>query len=111
MPRSEFSRKTRARVFARAAGRCEGCGAKLKVREGEYDHVLPCALGGEATEDNCKLLCRVCHSKKTADDIRQTRKADRQRDAHTGAKRTSRPIPGSKRSGWKHKMDGTWERR
>jgi hypothetical protein len=31
------------------------------------------------------LLCRPCHVSKTAEDIRRIRKADRQRDKHTGA--------------------------
>ncbi len=83
--RSEFSRKTRASVFLRANGLCEGCGAKLKVGEGEIDHILPCAFGGGPSSDNAKLLCRVCHRQKTAADIKAIRKADRQRDKHTGA--------------------------
>lgn len=106
--RREFSRKVRAVVHLRAAGCCEACGARLKLGEGEYDHILPDVLGGEPTAENCKLICRVCHKAKTADDIRRIRKADRQRDRHTGAmKAASRPIPGSKASGIKKHMDGS----
>lgn len=110
MPRREFSRKIRAAVFLRANGCCENpeCGARLKTGEGIYDHVLPDALGGEPTEENCKLICATCNKAKTADDVRRIRKADRQRDKHTGAfKRSSRPMPGSKRSRFKKKMDGS----
>jgi 5-methylcytosine-specific restriction protein A len=89
--RLEFSRKVRAAVFLRAEGCCEACGMRLKTGEGEYDHVLPAALGGEATQENAKLLCRVCHRTKTDDDIRRIRKSDRQRDRHSGA------MPKSKR--------------
>lgn len=64
--RQEFTRKTRAQVFERSGGRCETCGAKLKTGEAEFDHVIPCALGGEATLENCSVQCRVCHSQKTA---------------------------------------------
>lgn len=85
MARRDFSRKVRAAVFLRANGCCEGCGARLKTGEGEVDHILPDALGGEPTIENAKLLCRVCHAPKTADDIRRIRKADRMRDKHTGA--------------------------
>ncbi len=109
--RKEFSRKVRAQAHLRANGCCEACGARLKVGEGEYDHVLPDELGGEPTLENCKLLCVVCHKAKTADDIRRIRKADRQRDRHTGAfKPSSRPLPGSRASGVRKRMDGSVER-
>lgn len=85
MSRQEFTRKQRAEVFLRARGKCEKCGAHLKVGEGDVDHILPDALGGEATLDNAQLLCRVCHKEKTADDVRRLRKAERMRDKHTGA--------------------------
>ena len=102
MARREFNRKTRAAVFLRANGHCEECKAKLKVGEGEVDHILPDALGGEPTLENAKLLCRVCHAPKTADDIRRIRKADRMRDKHRGAwpksraKMPSRPFPSTR---------------
>lgn len=85
MSRAEFPRKVRAAVFLRSDGRCDQCAAKLKTGEGEIDHVLPCALGGEATLDNARLLCRICHREKTDEDIDHIRKADRQRDKHIGA--------------------------
>jgi 5-methylcytosine-specific restriction protein A len=109
--RREFSRKTRAEVHLRAGGCCEACGAKLKVGEGEYDHILPNELGGEPTADNCRLICMVCHKAKTAEDIRRIRKADRQRDRHSGAlKPSSRPVLGSRASGVRKRMDGSVER-
>jgi 5-methylcytosine-specific restriction enzyme A len=87
MARIEFPRKVKAAIIARANGKCEKCGAKLKTGEGEIDHILPCALGGEATIANGRLICRVCHAEKTASDIRTIRKADRQRDKRNGAVR------------------------
>jgi 5-methylcytosine-specific restriction protein A len=85
MSRLEFSRKTKAIIIARAAGKCEACSAVLKPGEGEVDHILPCALGGEPTVANGRLICRVCHVAKSANDIRSIRKADRSRDKATGA--------------------------
>lgn len=114
MSRREFPRKVRAEVFLRAGGRCESqeCGAKLKTGEGHYDHILPDALGGEPTADNCQLLCKVCHGAKTKEDVGRIRKADRQRDKHTGAhKGSSNPLPGSRASKWKRKMNGEVVRR
>lgn len=85
MARKEFPRKVKAAAIARAAGHCEKCKAALKVGEGEVDHILPDVLGGEPVLANAQVLCRVCHAEKTASDVRRTRKADRQRDRHSGA--------------------------
>ncbi len=95
--RMEFSRKIKVQIIARANGKCEKCSAVLKTGEGEVDHILPCALGGEATVANGRLLCRVCHVEKTADDIRRVRKSDRQRDKASGAVRPKSALAGRKR--------------
>lgn len=101
--RMEFNRKTRQAIIKRADGHCEKCKAVLKAGEGEVDHILPCALGGEPTMANGRLLCRVCHVEKTADDIRRIRKSDRQRDKATRAirptsKLRSAPFPKSEKA-------------
>lgn len=80
-----FTRKQRAELALRAKGCCELCGARLKVGEGEADHILPVELGGESTLANGQLLCKPCHNGKTATDVQRMRKAERQRDRHTGA--------------------------
>ncbi len=96
--RMEFTRKDKAKIIARANGKCEKCSAMLKTGEGEVDHILPCALGGEATVVNGRLLCRVCHVEKTAGDIKAIRKSDRQRDKATGALRPKSALAGRKQS-------------
>ena len=83
--RRDFPRKVKAQAILRANGCCEACSAKLKVGEAEVDHILPDALGGEPILSNARVLCRVCHRAKTDQDIGRIRKADRQRDRHTGA--------------------------
>lgn len=85
--RKEFTRKSRKAIIDRAKGKCEACKAVLKPGEGEVDHILPCELGGDNSPANGRLLCRVCHKAKTAEDVRRIRKADRQRDKATGAAR------------------------
>ncbi|MCF7647276.1 HNH endonuclease [Bacillus subtilis] len=97
MARLEFTRKVKAQIIARANGKCEKCSAILKTGEGEVDHILPCALGGEATVANGRLLCRVCHVEKTAGDIKAIRKSDRQRDKANGAIRPKSALAGRKR--------------
>ncbi len=94
--RMEFTRKDKAKIIARANGKCEKCSAMLKTGEGEVDHILPCALGGEATVANGRLLCCVCHVEKTAGDIKAIRKSDRQRDKATGALRPKSALSGRK---------------
>lgn len=93
MSRREFSRKIRQAALDRAKGHCEKCEAVLKPHEGEVDHILPDILGGEPVLANAQVLCRICHDEKTTDDIRRTRKADRQRDKASGAIRSKQSIP------------------
>ena len=101
--RSEFSRKTKAEAFARANGKCEGCGVKIRPGNGpEYDHRIPDAVGGGNSLSNCVVLCFNCHGAKTQKaDVPEIARTKRIRDKHTGAL--------SKRSGFKgwRKFDGT----
>ena len=83
--RREFPRKVKTAAITRAAGKCEKCSAVLKPREAEVDHILPDVLGGEPVLANAMVLCKQCHTAKTGDDIRRTRKGDRQRDKASGA--------------------------
>lgn len=92
---SEFSGKVRSLAFKRCAGKCEKCGAKLKVGEGEYDHIIPLALTGESTLDNCQVLCRPCHrdpGAKTADDVKAIAKSKRREARHFGFDAPKQPI-------------------
>ncbi|WP_201269096.1 HNH endonuclease [Sinorhizobium meliloti] len=78
----------RAQAFERCGGLCEKCGARLKVGESEYDHIVPAALGGDATLDNAQVLCIPCHrgvGAKTSDDIKAIAKTKRNWLKHTGA--------------------------
>jgi 5-methylcytosine-specific restriction enzyme A len=70
--------------------------------------VLPDALGGEPTLENCAVLCTNCHGEKTAKvDVPTIAKSNRVRDAHRAAiKRRSR-FAGSRDSRLKKKLDGT----
>jgi 5-methylcytosine-specific restriction endonuclease McrA len=84
--RQEFTKKQRAEIWLRADGHCQGCKAKLKVGEGEYDHIIPFALTQDTSVENGQLLCRVCHSGKThKSDRPRISKAERMRLKHLGA--------------------------
>ena len=122
--RREFSRKVRAQIILRATNAagsicCEGCGLILGHKPYEVDHIVAEALVVDKTKpltaDDGQLLGKECCHRggKTAGDVRQIRKSDRQRDKHSGAfkARTKRPMPGSRASGWKRTMDGRTIRR
>lgn len=68
MSRREFSKAVKIQAFGRAKGFCENeaCGARLLPHKMHYDHLIPDALGGEPTLDNCQVLCLPCHGEKTA---------------------------------------------
>lgn len=111
--RKEFSAKIKVAAFDRSGGRCEECTARLSTGKFEYDHILPDGLGGEATLENCKVLCSSCHSEKThAGDRPKMAKADRAKKSYLGISKNPRnAIPGSKSSRFKKKLDGTVEYR
>lgn len=83
--RVEFNKKQRIAIWTRADGHCERCQAKLKVGEGEYDHVIPFALTRDTSVENGQLLCKVCHSGKTHKTDRPSiSKAERMAAKHAG---------------------------
>jgi len=105
-----FTRKQCREIAERANGRCECCDAVLKLGEGDADHIIAVELGGESVIENGQWLCRPCHKEKTAKDIRVIRKVQRIRDRRSGAMRAShRPLPGSRASGVRIRMNRTVE--
>jgi len=62
--------------------------------------------------ENCRAICPSCNRFKTGKiDIPMIAKTVRQQDKAAGIRGKSRPMPGSKASGWKKRMDGSVERR
>lgn len=110
--RREFSRKIKAQAALRAGGRCENCTARLMTGSYHYDHDTPDGLGGEPTLENCKVLCKSCHSiKTTKQDVPAIAKAKRRERARFGIKKhQARPMPGTKASGIRKRMNGNIER-
>lgn len=109
MTRREFPAKVKAAEWLAAGGRCRDCTAKCGPGNAEYDHAIADGLGGAADAQNCRLLCRACHAVKSAThDTPAIAKAKRREAAHIGAKAPSRAtIPGSRRSPFKKRLDGT----
>jgi 5-methylcytosine-specific restriction protein A len=86
--RREFSNWVRAQAALRANGKCECCTCRLLTGGYHYDHIIPDAMGGEPTVDNCAVLCRSCHQTKTSEqDVPRIAKTKRQGRKHLGIKK------------------------
>lgn len=106
--RVEFSNKVKRDALQRANGKCENeaCGASLSLNKYHYDHRIPDQMGGDASLDNCQLLCWACHKEKTKADVADIAKAKRIERRHLGIRRESR-MPGARSSRLKKKVDGS----
>ncbi len=116
--RKEFPTRIKVAAFQRASGRCEGkletgerCYAVLIPGRWRCDHINPDGLTGQPTLDNAQCLCPLCDGRKTPGDIATIAEAKRREARQIGAEARGRPMPGSKASGLKKRMDGTVVRR
>lgn len=112
MKRSAMTRAKRVRIFDANEGVCYLCDHKIKVGETWHvEHPIALELGGSDKEADLRPAHVDCHKPKTREDRRKIAKTHRIRANHIGARQSRNPLPGGKRSGWKRKMNGTWERR
>lgn len=114
--RKPLTRKQFVELFMRQDGRCPECGQKLHSKGGQEveiidEHLNPLWKDGTNELSNRELWCKPCTKPKTAAEAGERSKVYSARDKHIGAKKTRNPLPGSKASGWRKKMDGTVERR
>lgn len=87
---------------------CYACKAMIKGGQFQADHITPVCKGGKTEVSNGDLICLPCHKPKSAEETKWSQEADRKGRKDRGSKpKTSRPMPGSKLSGLKRKMDGT----
>ncbi len=66
--RTPISGSIRYRVFTRAKGRCECCGAHEHQAALEVDHIIPKNLGGSDDISNFQALCFRCNAGKRDSD-------------------------------------------
>ena len=123
--RREFTDKQKLAMWERAKGHCEICRRKIVAAlKPRYDHIVPDAVADKSTPltiDDGQCICNECHDRKTfvrsagpasRGDVTEIAKTDRIIEKAAGVKmRRSRPMPGTKASGWKQRIGGTWERR
>jgi hypothetical protein len=120
LKRREFTKAQKLEMFKRAGGpenlRCEGCGLLLMGKPFEYDHTIECWERNDASapltaEDGWVLGKNCCHQKKSATKAGERAHGNRLIEQAARAKPRSRPMPGSRASAWKRKMDGTLVKR
>jgi hypothetical protein len=113
MKRHRLTRAARIRIFDTAEGKCAICALPIQVAEKWHiDHAIPLWQGGLDTEDNMRPAHDHCHIEKTMTEATMRAKETRVRARHLGIrKRIRRPMPGSRASRWRKRMDGTVERR
>lgn len=112
--RKPLTRRQRIAAHDREGGRCCVCLQPIAPGEPFIDeHLIPLAIGGSNDRDNRGIAHIPCAKVKTARDQKIIAKASRQRAKFLGIKKKAkgRPLPGTKASGLKKRMDGTVERR
>jgi len=116
--RKSYTTKQRVEIFERASGICCECGMKIHVNEiWHVGHIKTRALGSSTEDLNGIQNLAPAHAKCNLDRANNEEKpaiakAERIWAKHIGATVKRGPaIPGSKRSGWRKKMDGTVVRR
>lgn len=109
----------RLRIYRKQDGKCAVCPRKLRPGNITLDHRKPLEDGGENRESNCQLICTdPCSLEKTGEENSRRADADRfaikqlgldkvdppRRDTKQKVKRV---MPGSRKSRFKRKLDGT----
>lgn len=80
----------------------------MKPAQWQVDHRQALIHGGDDAEDNLRAVCADCHKRKTARDVSERSRGDR--IAAGGKVKRSRPMPGTKASGIRKRMNGAVER-
>jgi 5-methylcytosine-specific restriction protein A len=111
--RKPLTRRQRLLAHDKHGGTCCVCLQLIAPGEPFIDeHIIPLAIGGSNDTGNRGIAHIQCAKIKTQRDRKMIDKSARVRAKHLGIrKRVSRPIPGSKASGWRHKVSGEWVRR
>jgi 5-methylcytosine-specific restriction protein A len=110
---SKIPARVRDRLFEAKGHRCHNC--TRVIEPGQHwtlEHLIALINGGENRESNLGVTCDWCLPGKNAADVAEKSTVYRKRAKANGIKTTKYPpMPGTKASGWKRKMDGTLVRR
>lgn len=113
MKRKRLTAAQRERVLDDAGRVCHLCGGRIQAGEAwDVSHVIALEAGGTDEPANTLPAHRTCHRQHTSEhDAPLIAKTRRQRQKHLGIKRATRPMPGSKASPWRKRLDGSVQRR
>ena len=108
-----MSTSRRARIFEQNDGICHICDQPIDgTRERwEVEHVIALEISRDDSDENLRPAHVNCHKEKTKEDAKTIAKCKRVEAKHRGSFRTRNPLPGSKNSDWKQKVNGDWVRR
>lgn len=103
--------RVQLRVYLRFGGICQICFAKEKILGPEFDHRIALINGGSNSESNLVPVHPRCHAAKTKVDVAEKAATYKTQAHHLGIRKSRNPMPGSKASPYKRKMNGTVIRR
>ena len=112
-PRAKLTTRQRLQVWEQYRGICVICERHIDGVRDRWivEHVRALELGGEDNFSNMGPAHEHCGWNKTQDDHRRAGKAKRQKQRHLGIRQPLRPVPGSRQTPFKRKLDGTVLRR
>jgi 5-methylcytosine-specific restriction protein A len=104
--------RVRLRVLTAYGRRCGACGLPITGRAWTCDHIKALINGGENRESNLQPLGnKCCLMKKNQADVAEKAASYKTRKSHNlSRKPKGRPLPGTKASGIRKRMDGKVER-
>ncbi|MGU3662045.1 HNH endonuclease [Methylobacterium fujisawaense] len=107
--RQSLTGRRRLQAWERTGGTCVVCGQRIDgVRERWIvEHIRALELGGADDLENMGPAHETCGQEKTRDDHARAAEAKRQKIRHLGAAVVARPLPGSRASALKRKINGT----
>lgn len=107
--RGTLSSRRRLQVWERTGGTCVVCDRRIDGVRDRWivEHIRALELGGPDELQNLGPAHEACGREKTRGDHARAADAKRQKLRHLGAAVITRPMPGSRASAFKRKIDGT----
>ncbi|MFC5552859.1 HNH endonuclease signature motif containing protein [Methylobacterium iners] len=111
--RLSLSRRRRLQAWERTGGTCVVCDRRIDgVRERWIvEHIRALELGGADEIENMGPAHELCGREKTRLDHAKAAQAKRRKMRHLGVVKSFNPLPGSRTSHFKRKLNGTVLRR
>ena len=110
--RKNMTPRMRLKIWENHGGICALCKGNINGVHERWivEHLRALELGGADTEDNMAPAHEACAIAKTIGkngDHAKAAKAKRVKSKHLGISKSKNPLPGSKGSKWKRKMNGS----